>query len=69
MKFLSFAGKWMELGNIILSEVSHVCSEGRKLHSFSHMQNIDLIQMQQCYEKQDLPRGAHTQEGRIKEGN
>jgi hypothetical protein len=42
---LSFAGKWMELENIILSEVS----QAQKAHVFSHMWNIDQIQQIQQY--------------------
>jgi hypothetical protein len=41
---LSFAGKWMELENVILSEVS----QDQKVRShmfFSHMWNIDLIKI------------------------
>jgi hypothetical protein len=41
---LSFAGKWMELKNIIFSEVSQV--QKAKGHIFSHIWNIDLIQIQ-----------------------
>jgi hypothetical protein len=39
-EILSFASKWMELENIILSEVS------QKLHVLPQMQIIDLKQMQ-----------------------
>jgi hypothetical protein len=42
--FLSFAGKWMELENIILSEISQV--QKTNGHLSSHMWNIDLIQIQ-----------------------
>jgi hypothetical protein len=42
----SFASKWMELENIILSEVSQPGSEGQKLYILSHVQIIDLKQMQ-----------------------
>jgi hypothetical protein len=48
---LSFAGKWMELENIILSEVSQA-QKAKSHHVFSHMWNINLTQMQQYYEKQ-----------------
>jgi hypothetical protein len=41
---LLFAGKWMELENIILSEVSPVQKD--KSHVFPHMWTIDVIQMQ-----------------------
>jgi hypothetical protein len=47
-EILSFAGKWMELENIILSEVSQV--QKAKLHVLSLMWNTDLIQIQQYYE-------------------
>jgi hypothetical protein len=40
-KILSFAGKWMELENIILSEVSHA-------EKTKNMQTLDLGQMKQC---------------------
>jgi hypothetical protein len=40
-EILSFAGKWMEWRNIILSEISEV--QKAKGHIFSHMWNIDLI--------------------------
>jgi hypothetical protein len=48
-EILSFSGKWMELENIILSEVSQV--QKAKSYVFSNMWNIDLIQIQQYYEK------------------
>jgi hypothetical protein len=57
-KTLSFAGKWMELENIMLSEVSHI-QKAPKLYVFSYMWNIDLIQRQQCCEKQVTLRGGH----------
>jgi hypothetical protein len=40
-EILSFAGKWMELENINLSEVSQV------RNVFAHMWNTDLTQIQQ----------------------
>jgi hypothetical protein len=43
-EILSFASKWMELENIILSEVSE--AQKTKNHIFPHMQIIDLKQMQ-----------------------
>jgi hypothetical protein len=33
------------------------------------MWNIDLIQIQQYYEKQVTLRGGHIREGRVKEGS
>jgi hypothetical protein len=56
-EILSFAGKWMELENIILSEVSQV--QKAKSHMFSL---IDLTQMQQ-YETLVTLMGGHTWEG------
>jgi hypothetical protein len=43
-EILSFAGKWMELENIILSEVSQ--AQKTKNHVLPHMQTLDLGQMQ-----------------------
>jgi hypothetical protein len=45
-ELLSFAGKWMELENMILSEVSH--AQKTKNLVFPHMWTLDLGQMQQC---------------------
>jgi hypothetical protein len=45
-EILSFAGKWMELENIILSEVSQ--AQKTKNHVLPHMLTLDLRQMQQC---------------------
>jgi hypothetical protein len=53
-EILSFAGKWMELENI-LSEVSQ--TQKPKSCTFSLMWNIDLIQMQQYYETLVTLRG------------
>jgi hypothetical protein len=44
MKKNEIAGKWMELENIILSEVS----QAQKTKDLPHMQTLDLGQMQQC---------------------
>jgi hypothetical protein len=38
-----------------------------KAHVPSHMWNIDLMQIQQYYEKQVMLRGRHIQEGKGKE--
>jgi lauroyl/myristoyl acyltransferase len=46
-EILPFAGKWMELENIILSEVSQA-QKSQKLYVFPHMWTLDLGQMQQC---------------------
>jgi hypothetical protein len=43
-EILSFASKWMELENIILSEVSQ--AQKAKNRMFSHIWIIDLKQMQ-----------------------
>jgi hypothetical protein len=56
-EILSFAGKWMEVKNIILSEVSQV--QEAKSHVSSHMWNTDLMQIQQYYEKQVTLKGSH----------
>jgi hypothetical protein len=47
---LSFAGKWMELENIILSNVSE--AQKAKATCSSHMWIVDLKQMHQYYENQ-----------------
>jgi hypothetical protein len=60
-EILSFGGKWMELEIIILSEVNQV--QKAKSHIFSHVWNVDLIQMQQYFEKQVTLKGGHIQEG------
>jgi hypothetical protein len=41
MKIMSFAGKWMELEIIILSEISQTQKD--KYHIFSHMQNLEFF--------------------------
>jgi hypothetical protein len=41
---LSFAGKWVELENIILSEVTQA-QTAKSWMFFSHMCNIDLIKI------------------------
>jgi hypothetical protein len=56
-----FAGKWMEQENIILSEISQ--TQKAKSCMFPHMWNIDLMQMQQCYETLFTLRRHHSQEG------
>jgi hypothetical protein len=60
-EILSFAGKWMELENINLSEVSQTFW-GQKTHDLSNMCYIDLIQMQQYYETLVTLRGSHAWE-------
>jgi hypothetical protein len=45
-EILSFAGKWMELENIILSKVSQ--AQKTKNHVLPHIWTLDLGQMQQC---------------------
>jgi hypothetical protein len=62
---LLFAGKWMELENIILSEVS----QNAKSHMFSHMWNTGPTQIQQYHEKQSTLWGGHQRERRVKEGS
>jgi hypothetical protein len=60
-EILPLAGKWMELENIILSEVSQ--AQKAKSCMFSYMWNIDLIQIQQYYVKLVTLRGGHMEEG------
>jgi hypothetical protein len=45
-EILSFTSKWMELENIVLSEVSQV-QKAKTCMFFSHMWNVDLTQIQQ----------------------
>jgi hypothetical protein len=51
----------MELENISLSEVSQV--QKAKVHVFSHMWNIDLIQISQYFEKLVTLKGGYILEG------
>jgi hypothetical protein len=44
-------------------ELKKLGSEGQKLHVFSHMWNVDLIQIQQQCEKQVMLREGYIQEG------
>jgi hypothetical protein len=44
---LSLSSKWMELENIILSEVSQG-QKTKKLYVLPHMWTLDLGQIQQC---------------------
>jgi hypothetical protein len=64
-EILSFAGKWMELENIILREVSQVQK------AKGHMWNIDLIQINTILEKQVrfFAKGRLHKKGRVKEGS
>jgi hypothetical protein len=65
-EILSFAGKWMELENIISSEVSQV----QKVNShMSSLMCVHPIQLKQYYEKQVILRGGHIKKGRVKEGS
>jgi hypothetical protein len=47
----------VELEDIILSEVSQL--QKAKIQVFSHVWIVDLMKMQQYYEKQFTPRGGH----------
>jgi hypothetical protein len=60
-EILSFAGKWMELENVILCEVGQV----QKVNAFSHMWNIDTIQIQAILflKKAHTKRTSLTREG------
>jgi hypothetical protein len=46
-EILSFAGKWMELENIILNEVSQA-QKTKNRYVLPHMRTLFLGQMQQC---------------------
>jgi hypothetical protein len=46
-EILSFASKWMELENIILSEVSQA-QKTKTSYVLPHMRTLNLRQMQQC---------------------
>jgi hypothetical protein len=46
-EILPFVGKWMELENIILSDVSQA-QKTKKSYVLPHMRTLDLGQMQQC---------------------
>jgi hypothetical protein len=55
---LSFADKWIEVENIILSEVSQV--QKIKGHMFSLICGMqDQYKYNQYYEKQVTPKGGH----------
>jgi hypothetical protein len=60
---LSFTLKWMELENIILSEVSQ--AQKTSLHVFSDMWNTNPIQIQPIFKKKtDYIEGkSHTRKG------
>jgi hypothetical protein len=45
-EIVSFPSKWVELENIILSEV--IQAQKTKNHVFPHMWTLDLEQIQQC---------------------
>jgi hypothetical protein len=44
-EILLFAGKWVELENIVLGEVGQV-QKPLRLHVFCHIWNLDIIQIQ-----------------------
>jgi hypothetical protein len=47
-EILSFASKWMEFENIILSEINQA-QKTKNCYVLPHMQTLDLGQMQQCF--------------------
>jgi hypothetical protein len=61
-EILSFAGKCMELQNIILSKVSQA-QKVKNCHVLPHMWNIGLTQMQQYYETLVALRSDQVREG------
>jgi hypothetical protein len=55
---LSFAGKWMEMENIVLSEVSQ--AQKAKGHMFSHICGLQIqFKYKQYYEKLVTLKGGH----------
>jgi hypothetical protein len=60
-EILLFAGKWMELEIIILSQIGQV--QRLKKHVFSHMWNIDPIQKQTKLCKSGHTRGRSCTRG------
>jgi hypothetical protein len=60
-EILLFAGKWMELENIILSEVSQA-QKTKKSYVLPHMQTLDLEQIQECV------WGERVREGGVQKG-
>jgi hypothetical protein len=58
-EILSFAGKWIELENVILSEVSQA-QKTKNLYVPPHMQTLDLGQMQQCCWTWIIRKGEST---------
>jgi hypothetical protein len=61
-EILSFTGKWVELYNITVSEVSQV-QKAKKQHVLSCIQIIVIKQMKQCYGTLVTLRSGHAQEG------
>jgi hypothetical protein len=60
-EILSFVGKWMELENIILGEVSQI--QNAKVYLFSIIHEIQVpYKYKQYYEKWVMLRGSHIQE-------
>jgi hypothetical protein len=65
---LSFAGKWMELKNIILSEVIQV--QKAKNHILPYMWNIDLPNTNtEILRKTGQTKRRSHMKGELKEGN
>jgi lauroyl/myristoyl acyltransferase len=60
-EILSFTSKWMELENIILSEVSHA-QKTKILYILPHMWTLDLGQMQQLFDLGHTLQGEHKRE-------
>jgi hypothetical protein len=60
-EILSFAGKWMELENIILSGLS--CSEGQKSHVLLYTRIINKKNAVILLDMGHTLRGDYTREG------
>jgi hypothetical protein len=61
-EILLFAGRWMELENIILSEVRQIQKAKSCMFSPCHMWNISQLPIQQYYETLVTLRRGHILE-------
>jgi hypothetical protein len=68
-EILSFADKWKELENIILSEVSQAQKAKSHIHILPHQQIVNLKQMQQYYGTWVTLRECCARENKAREGN
>jgi hypothetical protein len=74
-EILLFAGKWTDLENIILSEVSQVQKAKGPMFSLTcgiqtqYKYNTDLYKYKEYYEKQVMLRGGHIRDREGKGGS